>query len=76
LPGPLAVAVAQVDQMSNGRAELGLGTGWYEAEHRAYGMPFPSLKERFERLEEQLSIVTGLWTAAPGASFSFAGAYY
>ena len=73
-PGPLAVTVAQVDQMSNGRVELGLGTGWYEEEHRAFGVPFPVLKERFDRLEEQLAIVTGLW-AAPG-SFSHDGAYY
>src|ERR1700704_6240737 len=54
LPGLLAVAVAQVDAMSDGRVELGLGTGWYEAEHVAYGIPFPPLRERFERLEEQL----------------------
>ena len=62
LPGPLAVAVAQVDQMSGGRVELGLGTGWFEAEHTAYGIPFPALGERFDRLEEQLEIVTGLWS--------------
>ena len=61
LPGPLSVAVAQVDQMSGGRVEVGLGTGWFEAEHRAYGIPFPSLSERFDRLAEQLEIVTGLW---------------
>ena len=61
LPGPLAIAVAQVDDMSGGRVELGIGTGWYEAEHRAYGVPFPPLKERFDRLEEQLAIITGLW---------------
>jgi len=76
LPGPLAISVAQVDAMSGGRVELGLGTGWYEAEHRAYGMSFPPLKERFDRLEEQLAIVTGLWTNAAGASFSFDGTYY
>lgn len=52
LPGPLAIAVAQVDQMSGGRVELGLGTGWFEAEHRAYGIPFPPVHERFDRLEE------------------------
>ena len=72
LPGPLAIAVAQVDQMSGGRVELGLGAGWFEAEHRAYGIPFPPLGERFERLEEQLEIITGLWTSPPGA-YSFAG---
>src|SRR3954469_20015150 len=49
LPGPLAIAVAQVDAMSGGRVELGIGTGWYDAEHRAYGIPFPPLGERFDR---------------------------
>lgn len=76
LPGPLAISVAQVDQMSGGRVELGLGTGWYDAEHSAYGIPFPSLKERFDRLEEQLEIVTGLWTTPEGERFSFAGEHY
>jgi F420-dependent oxidoreductase-like protein len=76
LPGPLAVAVAQVDAMSGGRVELGLGTGWFEAEHAAYGVPFPPLRERFERLEEQLRIVTGLWTAGEGETFSHAGRHY
>ena len=61
LPGPLAITVAQVDQMSGGRVEFGLGTGWFEAEHTAYGIPFPPLGERFGRLEEQLAIITGLW---------------
>jgi len=76
LPGPLAITVAQVDQMSGGRVELGLGTGWYEAEHAAYGIPFPPLGERFDRLEEQLAIITGLWTAPEGEVFSFHGEYY
>jgi F420-dependent oxidoreductase-like protein len=76
LPGPLAVAVAQVDAMSAGRVELGLGTGWYEAEHRAYGIPFPPFGERFERLEEQLQIITGLWSAPEGESFEFHGRHY
>ena len=76
LPGPLAVAVAQVDQMSGGRVELGLGTGWFEAEHDAYGIPFPPLSERFDRLAEQLEIVTGLWRTPPGERFSFTGAHY
>jgi F420-dependent oxidoreductase-like protein len=75
-PGPLAIAVAEVDAMSGGRVELGLGAGWYEAEHDAYGIPFPALAERFERLEEQLAIVTGLWATDVGATFSFAGAHY
>jgi F420-dependent oxidoreductase-like protein len=75
-PGPLAITVAQVDQMSSGRVELGLGAGWYEDEHRAYGIPFPSLRERFNRLAEQLAIIHGLWTAPDGATFSFEGAHY
>jgi F420-dependent oxidoreductase-like protein len=74
LPGPLAIAVAQVDQMSGGRIELGLGTGWYEPEHTAYGIPFPTLSERFDRLEEQLTIITGLWS--PASPFSFSGTHY
>ena len=76
LPGPLAIAVAQVDQMSGGRAELGLGTGWFDAEHTAYGIPFPPLAERFGRLEEQLKIITGLWDTPEGEEFSFGGTYY
>jgi F420-dependent oxidoreductase-like protein len=76
LPGPLAIAVAQVDQMSGGRAELGLGTGWFDAEHTAYGIPFPPLAERFARLEEQLKIVTGLWETAEDDTFSFSGTHY
>ena len=74
LPGPLAIAVAQVDQMSGGRVELGLGTGWFAEEHTAYGIPFPPLAERFDRLEEQLAIVTGLWASA--GPFSFEGVHY
>jgi F420-dependent oxidoreductase-like protein len=76
LPGPLAIAVAQVDAMSGGRVELGLGAGWFEAEHEAYGVPFPPIRERFDRLAEQFAIVTGLWSAPAGQSFSFQGAYY
>jgi F420-dependent oxidoreductase-like protein len=76
LPGPLAIAVAEVDAMSGGRIELGLGTGWNDAEHRAYGIPFPPLGERFERLEEQLEIVTGLWQTPLAERFSFHGTYY
>ena len=75
-PGPLAVAVAEVDQMSGGRVELGLGAGWYEAEHDAYAIPFPPLGERFERLEEQLAIVSGLWANPIGERFSFTGRHY
>jgi F420-dependent oxidoreductase-like protein len=75
-PGPLAVAVAGVDEMSGGRVELGLGAGWYGAEHAAYGIPFPSAKERFDRLEEQLAVVTGLWTTPDGHTFSYEGTHY
>jgi alkanesulfonate monooxygenase SsuD/methylene tetrahydromethanopterin reductase-like flavin-dependent oxidoreductase (luciferase family) len=74
LPGVLAIQVAQVDQMSGGRVELGLGTGWYEAEHTAYGIPFP--KEKFARLEEQLAVVTGLWETPVGESFTYDGEFY
>lgn len=76
LPGPLAVTVAQADEMSGGRVELGLGAGWYAAEHAAYGIPFPSLGERFDRLSEQLAVITGLWSAEPGSAFSYDGQYY
>jgi F420-dependent oxidoreductase-like protein len=76
LPGPLAVAVAQVDAMSGGRVELGLGTGWFEGEHLAYGIPFSMLGERFERLEEQLAVITGLWDTPVGERFSFTGRHY
>jgi alkanesulfonate monooxygenase len=75
-PGPLAVSVAQVDDMSGGRAELGIGAGWFQAEHAAYGIPFPDTAERFDRLEEQLAIITGLWDTAVGERFSFAGKFY
>ena len=76
LPGPLAVSVAEVDAMSGGRVELGLGAGWYEAEHTAYGIPFPAVGERFERLEEQLAIITGLWANPDDELFSFEGRHY
>jgi F420-dependent oxidoreductase-like protein len=76
LPGPLAISVAQVDQMSGGRVELGIGAGWFEAEHTAYGMPFPELGERFDRYEEQVAIVSGLWGTSPGATFDFEGEHY
>jgi F420-dependent oxidoreductase-like protein len=81
-PGLLAAIVASVDEMSGGRVELGIGTGWYEREHAAFGLPFPPMKERFDRLEEQLEIVTGLWLAgsrlarSAGSGFSFDGRHY
>ncbi|ROR92080.1 LLM class F420-dependent oxidoreductase [Nocardioides aurantiacus] len=76
LPGPLAITVAQVDQMSGGRVELGLGAGWFEAEHAAYGIGFPAVGERFDRLEEQLAVVTGLWATPEGESFDHPGPHY
>src|SRR5664280_1951469 len=76
LPGPLAISVAEVDAMSGGRVELGLGAGWFDAEHSAYGIPFPPLGERFERLEEQLAVITGLWATPAGERFDFAGKHY
>ncbi len=76
LPGPLAISVANVDQMSGGRVELGLGAGWFTQEHSAYGIPFPDAGERFDRLEEQLAIVTGLWSTPPGKRFTHEGAHY
>ncbi|MFF8576510.1 LLM class F420-dependent oxidoreductase [Streptomyces sp. CA-100214] len=74
LPGVLAIQVAQVDQMSGGRVELGLGAGWFEEEHKAYGIPFP--KEKLGRLEEQLAVITGLWATETGKTFDFHGKFY
>lgn len=76
LPGPLAISVAGVDEMSGGRVELGIGTGWFTDEHTAYGIPFPDLGERFDRFSEQLEILRGLWTTRPGDAFSYEGRYY
>jgi F420-dependent oxidoreductase-like protein len=76
MPGPLAISVAGVDQMSNGRVELGLGAGWFEAEHRAYGLPFPEVKDRFDNLEDQLAILEGLWSTPAGETFSYAGKHW
>jgi F420-dependent oxidoreductase-like protein len=76
LPGPLAISVAQVDQMSGGRVELGLGAGWYPDEHRAYGIPFPDTGERFDRFEEQLEVITGLWATPLGGTFNHHGRHY
>jgi F420-dependent oxidoreductase-like protein len=74
LPGVLAIQVAQVDQMSGGRVELGIGAGWFEEEHTAYGIPFPD--NRFARLEEQLDVVTGLWATEVGKTFSYDGEHF
>jgi alkanesulfonate monooxygenase len=76
LPGPLAVSAAQVDVMSHGRVELGLGAGWYEREHQAYGIPFPDLAERFDRFEEYVAVIDGLWRTPDGGTFSYAGRFY
>src|SRR5271156_988838 len=76
LPGLLAIQVAQVDDMSDGRAEPGLGAGWFAAEHTAHGVPFQPLAERFERLEEQLCILTGFWEVPVGETFDFDGRHY
>jgi F420-dependent oxidoreductase-like protein len=76
LPGPLAISVAEVDVMSHGRVELGLGAGWFDAEHTAYGIPFPPVAERFDRLEEQLAVITGLWGTPDGERFTFDGVHY
>jgi len=75
-PGPLAISVAQVDEMSGGRVELGLGAGWFESEHQAYAIPFPPLGERFDRLSEQLDIITGLWSTPIGKTFDYSGKHY
>ena len=76
LPGPLAIQVAQVDAMSGGRVEFGFGAGWYAAEHAAYGIPFPEVRERFDRFAEQLKIIDGLWRTPAGKTFSYDGTYY
>jgi F420-dependent oxidoreductase-like protein len=76
LPGRLAIIVAQVDAMSGGRVELGLGAGWFDGEHAAYGIPFPPTGERFDRLEEQLEVITGLWATPVGSRFDYEGTYY
>ena len=75
-PGVLAIAVAQVDAMSAGRVELGLGAGWFEPEHLAHGVPFPPTGERLERLGEQLEILRGLWSTPIGERFSYQGRHH
>ncbi len=75
-PGPLAIAVAQVDSMSGGRIDFGIGTGWFEAEHHAYGLDFPPLGARFDRLEEAMEQIHGLWTTPDGSTFSHEGRFH
>src|SRR5918997_727788 len=69
-PSVLAKSAVTADHISGGRIELGIGTGWNEREHRAYGFPFPALKTRMDRLAEQLAIVSGTFADGP---FSFGG---
>jgi len=75
-PGPIAISVAQVDQMSGGRVEFGFGAGWYDAEHAAYAIPFPGMRERFDRYAEQIAIITGLWETPEGDTYNYRGEYY
>ncbi|HEU4948373.1 MAG TPA: LLM class F420-dependent oxidoreductase [Kribbella sp.] len=75
-PGVLAITVAQVDQMSGGRVELGLGAGWYEAEHAAYGLDFPDTVGRFDLMSEQLELIRGLWDTPLGETYDFSGKHY
>lgn len=75
-PGPLAIAVAQVDQMSGGRIDFGFGAGWYEAEHGAYGLDFPEIGERFDRYEEYLEQIVGLWSTPEGETYSHQGTFH
>jgi F420-dependent oxidoreductase-like protein len=75
-PSVLAISVAQVDQMSGGRVEFGFGAGWFEGEHKAYGIDLPPAKERFDRYAEQLEVITGLWETREGETFSYAGEHY
>lgn len=71
--GVLGITVAQVDEMSGGRVELGLGAGWFAEEHAAYGIPFPELGDRFDLLEDQLAVITGMWGTLVGETFDHAG---
>ncbi|WP_034240223.1 LLM class F420-dependent oxidoreductase, partial [Saccharomonospora iraqiensis] len=75
-PSVLAISAAQVDRMSGGRLEFGLGSGWYADEHTAYGIDLPPLRERFDRYAEQLAVITGLWRTPEGETFSFDGDHY
>lgn len=72
-PGVLAISVAQVDQMSGGRVELGLGAGWFQQEHEAYGIDFPATGARFDSLADQLAIIDGMWRTPIGQTFSYEG---
>lgn len=72
--GPLAVSVAQVDEMSGGRVELGLGAGWFDDEHHAFGIPMPSVRERFDDLEDSLEALDRWWYSVErGTTFDYSG---
>ncbi|WP_280335582.1 LLM class F420-dependent oxidoreductase [Nocardia wallacei] len=75
-PSVLAISVAQVDEMSGGRVEFGFGAGWFEQEHRAYGIALPEVAERFDRYSEQLEVITGLWATVEGETFDYLGKHY
>ena len=64
---------AQINQLSNGRYQLGIGAGWHEPEHNAYGIPFPPTRERFDRLEEAIHVIKAMWGTGPA---SYSGKYY
>jgi len=72
--GSLAISVSQIDQMSGGRVELGLGAGWYEQEHKAQGLPFPNIGTRFDILEESLEVLNAIWNLEEGELFNYEGA--
>ena len=76
LPGPLAISVATVDRMSQGRIDLGMGAAWYDAEHAAYGIPFPAAAARFDAFEEYVAVLDGLLRTPPGETFTFLGEHY
>ena len=75
-PGVLAISVANVDEMSGGRVELGLGAGWYGVEHTSHAIPFPALGDRFGMLEDQLAIITGMWATPEGSTFTHVGSHH
>jgi F420-dependent oxidoreductase-like protein len=75
-PSELAKLVTTADHVSGGRVELGLGAGWHEREHAAYGFPFAPMRTRLDVLEEQLQIVLGTWSSGPDNPFTFTGEHY
>ncbi len=76
-PSALAVVMGQVDAMSGGRVELGLGAGWFQRELDAFGFSMPDVQEqRYVRREEQIAMLKGIWSATEEAPFSFSGDYY